>query len=70
MEMQLTSILQMTEVYSATQQLKMIIERMQSNCWVYYYRPLADTVKYIVKDIVQCIIKEQCSDTGENTSKW
>jgi len=31
----------------------------------YYYPELADTVKYILKDIFICIIKEQCSDQEE-----
>jgi len=35
---------------------------------MYYYLQLADTVKYISKDIFICIIKEQCCDQGE--SKW
>jgi len=33
-----------------------------------YYVQLANTVKYILKNIFMCIIKEQCSDQGE--SKW
>jgi hypothetical protein len=32
----------------------------------YYYPELADTVKYILKDIFICIIKEQCSDQEES----
>jgi hypothetical protein len=33
---------------------------------VYYYPELADTVKYILKNIFICIIKEQCSDQEES----
>jgi len=32
----------------------------------YYHPELADTVKYILKDIYICIIKEQCSDQEES----
>jgi len=28
----------------------------------YYYLQLADTLKYILKDVIICMIKEQCSD--------
>jgi len=35
--------------------------------WVYYYLQLADTWKYILKDIFIWIVKEQCSDEGEIT---
>jgi len=34
----------------------------------YYYPEFADTVKYIEKDILIWIIKQQCSDWDE--SKW
>ena len=33
---------------------------------MYYYLQLADTLKYILKDIFICIIKEQCFDEGES----
>jgi len=35
----------------------------------YYYLHSVDTVKYILKDIFMCIIKEQCSDQGESKQK-
>jgi len=34
----------------------------------YYYLQLVDTLKYILKDIFICTIKEQCSDKGKHTS--
>ena len=48
--------------------MMMSIDRKEWDFGVYYYLPSADTVKYILKDIFICIIKEQCSDQGE--SKW
>jgi len=65
--MQLTSILQPTAANWANVTVKMSIDRMERDFWVYYYPQLADTLKYILKDIFICIIKEQCSDEGENT---
>jgi len=44
------------------------IDRKAWDFGEYYYLQLADTVKYIFKDIFIYIIKEQCSDQGE--SKW
>ena len=38
------------------------IDRMGRHFGHYYYPELADTVKYILKDIFICIIREQCSD--------
>jgi len=35
---------------------------MAHHCGDHYYPEFADTVKYILKDIVICIITEQCSD--------
>jgi hypothetical protein len=35
----------------------------------YYYPEFADTVKYILKEIFICIIKEQCSNLEESKSK-
>jgi hypothetical protein len=32
----------------------------------YYYPEFPDTVKYILKDIFMCIIKQQCSDLDES----
>ena len=34
---------------------------------MYYYPQLVDTLKYNLKDIFICIIKEQCSDEEEST---
>ena len=44
------------------------IDWKEQDFGVYYYLQLADTVKYILKDIFICIIEEQCSDQGK--SKW
>jgi len=65
--MQLTSILQTTAAYWANLPVKMSIDRIEWVLGVYYYLQLADTLKYILKDIFICIIKEQCSDKGEST---
>jgi hypothetical protein len=32
----------------------------------YYYPELADTIKYILKDIFICILNEQCSNQEES----
>jgi len=64
--MQLTSILWTTAANGANLTVKMSIDRMKQDCWVYYYLQLADTLKYILKDIFICIIKEQCFDEGES----
>jgi len=66
--MQLTSILKTGAAYWANLQMMTSIDRKEWDFGVYYYLPSADTVKYILKDIFICIIKEQCSDQGE--SKW
>jgi len=68
--MQLTSILQMTAAYWENPTVKMSIDGMEQDFWVYYYLQLADTLMYILKDIFICIIKEQCSDEGESTWRW
>jgi len=65
--MQLTSILQTTAAYWANLPVKMSIDRMELDFWVYYYLQLADTLNYISNDISICIIKEQCIDEGEST---
>ena len=67
---QLTSILQTTAAYWVNLTVKMSIDRMERAFWVYYYLQLVDTLKYILKDIFICIIKEQCSDEGETTWRW
>jgi len=66
--MQLTSILKTRAAYRANLQVMLTIDQMALVSWDYYYLQLADTVKYILKDIFVCIIKEKCSDQGE--SKW
>jgi len=65
--MQLTSILQMTPAYWANLRVRTSIDRMEWDVWMYYYLQLADTLKYIFKDIFLCIIKEQCSDEWDST---
>jgi len=42
------------------------IDQMARHFGDYYYPELVDTVKYILKDIFICIIKEQCSDQDES----
>jgi len=68
--MQLTSILQLTAANWANLTVKLGIDRMKWDFRVYYYLQLADTIKYILKDIFICIIKEQCIDEGESTWRW
>ena len=43
----------------------MSIGTKEQDFWMYYYLQLADTVKYILKDLCICIIEQQCSDQGE-----
>jgi len=64
--MQLTSILQTTAANWANLTVKMSIDQMKWDFWVYYYLQLADSLKYIIKDIFICSIKEQCFDEGES----
>ena len=64
---QLKSILQTTAAHWANLTVKMSIDRLERDFWVYHYLQLADTLKYILKDIFICIIKEQCFDEGEST---
>jgi len=66
--MWLTFILQTTAGYWVNLQVRTSIDWKEQDFWVYYYLQLADTVKYILKDIFIGTIKEQCSDKGE--SKW
>jgi len=42
------------------------IDRMARHFGDYYYAEFADTVKFIVKDIFICSIKEQCSYQEES----
>jgi len=67
--MQLTSILETTAAYWAILPVKMSIDGMERDIWVHHYLQLAHTLKYILKDIFICIIKEQCSDEGESTCR-
>jgi hypothetical protein len=64
--MQLSAILQMTAANWVTLEVKMSIDQMQWDLWAYYYLQLLDTLKYIWKDILTCIIKQQCSDKEES----
>jgi len=64
--MQLTSVLQTTAVNWANLTVKMSIDRMKQDFWVYYCLQLADTLNYILKNIFVCIIKEPCFDEGES----
>jgi hypothetical protein len=45
------------------------IDRIARYYGDYYYSELAATVKYIVKDIFICSIKEQCSNQEESKLK-
>jgi hypothetical protein len=66
--MQLTSILKTRAAYWANLQVITSIIQKEQDFVHYYYLKLADTVKFILKEIFIYIIKEQCSDQGE--SKW
>jgi len=66
--MQLSSSLKTRATDWVNLQVMTSIDPKEQDFWVYYYLQLADTVKYILKDIFICIIKELCSDQGE--SKW
>ena len=46
----------------------MTIDPKERDFGGYYYPQLADPVKYILKDILICSIKAQCSDQEE--SRW
>jgi len=66
--MQLTLILKTKAAYWANLAVIISINQMAQHFGEYYYSEFPDTVKYILKDIFNCIIKEQCSDQEE--SKW
>jgi len=68
--MQLRSILQTTTAYWANLTVMISIDGMEQDFWVYYCLQLVDTLKYILKDIFICIIREQVSDEGESTGRW
>jgi len=55
--MQLTSILQTTAANWANLTVKMSIYWMTQDCGVYYYVQLADTLMYILKDILYVLLK-------------
>jgi len=57
MVMQLTSILQTTAAYWGNLTVKMSIDRMEQDVWVYYNLQLADTLQYILKDIFYLFLK-------------
>jgi len=63
--MQLTFILKTRAAYWENHALMTSIDRMARHFGDYYYPEFADTVKYILKYIFICIIKEQCSDQEE-----
>jgi len=60
--MPLTFILKTRAADWANLQVMTSIDWKECEFGVYYYLQLADTVKYILKDIFICIIKEQCSN--------
>ena len=60
--MQLTFILKTKAAYWANLAVMISINPMARYFGDYYYPEFADTVKYILKDIFICIIKQQCSD--------
>ena len=64
--MQLTFILKTTVAYYVNLVVMTSIVQMARHFGDYYHPVLADTVKYILKDIFICIIKEQCSDQEES----
>jgi len=65
MVMRLTFILKARVAFWANLQVMTSIDPKERDFGVYYYVQLADTVKYILKDIFICI-KEQYSDQGES----
>jgi len=65
---QLTVILKTTAAYWANLAVMTSIDRKERDFEVYYHLQLADTVKYIIKDIFICIIKVKWSDQEE--SQW
>jgi len=66
--MQITSFLNMRAAYWGKLEVMTSIDQTALDFWDCYYLQLADTVKYISKDIFICINKEQCGDQGEY--KW
>ena len=66
--LQLTSILKTRTSYWVNLEAMMSLDRTARDFGDYYYLQLVDTVKYILRDILICIIKAQCSDQGER--KW
>ena len=66
MVMQLTFILKTSAANSENLAVMTSIDRMARDFEDYHYPELADTVKYISKSILICIIKKQCSDQEES----
>jgi len=60
--MQLTLILKTKAAYWANLAVMISINWMAQHFGDYYYPEFTDTVKYILKDICICIIKQQRSD--------
>jgi hypothetical protein len=60
--MQLTSILKTEAAYWVNLPVMMTIDLQEQEFQAFDYLQLADTVKYVLKDIFICIIKAQCSD--------
>jgi len=67
--MQLTSILKTRAAYWTNLQVITSIDWKELDFGSYYYLKLAETVKYTLKNIFICIIKEQCSDQQESELK-
>ena len=67
--MQTTSILQTRAAYQATGYVELNIDQKEQHFWLYYQQQLADTLKYILKDLFVCIVKEHCSDKWQSTRR-
>jgi hypothetical protein len=67
--MQLTSILKTRVPYWISLHVMASIEGQARNVQDHYYLQLVDTVKYILKGILVCIIQEDCSDQEESIWK-
>jgi len=65
--MHLSSILQTWAAYWVNLQVKTSIDRKEWDFSMYYYLQLVDTLKYIVNNILICIIKELLHHEGEGT---
>jgi hypothetical protein len=65
--MQLTAILKTIAAFECIRQQRWELTEANGIFEYYHYLQLADTLKYIIKGIFICIIKEQCSNKGEDT---